>query len=150
MKPPKRADRDGRVAHGCGARSLMRIHVSVTGVCISLLFAVFLPSIEAILGLMGATCSIALSFIIPALLYSRLVLARAADEAGPPHESPGIGGRLAVLSLISFGVITAIIAVPLQLSELFGTLFRHEAYDTGFDAIALKHHTTEPPPASSG
>ena len=38
--------------------------------------AIGFPSIEAALGLLGATCSVSLSFVIPALLYKRLVVRR--------------------------------------------------------------------------
>ena len=50
----------------------------ITGVLIvgGLGVAIGFPSVDAALGLLGATCSVSLSFIIPALLYSRLVVAR--------------------------------------------------------------------------
>jgi len=90
----------------------------VTGVLIvgGLGIAIGFPSIEAALGLLGATCSVSLSFIIPALLYLRLAVKRDAatgERIRQPRARQAYG-------LIAFGVLAAALSIPVQLWEIIG------------------------------
>ena len=90
----------------------------VTGLLIvgGLGVAIGFPSIEAALGLLGATCSVSLSFVIPALLYKRLVVKRDAatgERIRQPRARQAYG-------LIAFGVLAAALSIPVQLWEIIG------------------------------
>ena len=71
---------------------------------------------DAFLGLMGATCSVSLAFVIPALLHRKHV----AGQPSPPgvHQPSPWPARV----LITFGVLVAAVSVPAQLVELKRTL----------------------------
>jgi hypothetical protein len=88
----------------------------ITGVLIvgGLGVAIGFPSVDAALGLLGATCSVSLSFIIPALLYRRLVVAR---DGVAWRAAPRV---LQARALILFGVLAALLSIPVQLWELLG------------------------------
>mmetsp|Transcript_52662 Transcript_52662/g.87508 ORF Transcript_52662/g.87508 Transcript_52662/m.87508 type:complete len:470 (+) Transcript_52662:70-1479(+) len=78
-------------------------------IVLSLVIAICFPSVESLLGLIGTTCSVSLSFVVPALLYRRLV------GSVQPIEW---GSRWMVTSLIGFGMIVASLSIPAQLSML--------------------------------
>lgn len=48
--------------------------ISTSGVVLSLLVAICFPMVENVLGLLGATSSVSLSFVVPAMLYQKYVL----------------------------------------------------------------------------
>ena len=56
-------------------RDVESAHVPITvgGVVGCLVVAVLFPQVEAVLGLIGSTCSVSLSFVIPAILYRDMV-----------------------------------------------------------------------------
>ena len=101
--------------------------LTVGMVLLALLVAICYPQVEVCLGLLGATCSVSLSFIIPALLYKRFV--HAASPHAPPLLAPGERGARweailpcgAVRLLIGFGIAVAAISIPVQLIEMAGT-----------------------------
>jgi len=108
----------------------------VTGVLIllSLAIAIGVPSIDAALGLLGATCSVTLCFIIPAVLYLRLVCGHR-DVAGGPPPSP-----FKAHLLIAFGLLVACLSIPVQLWELFHEhLTPERSYVPRPAGIAVEH-----------
>ena len=144
--------------------------LTAVGVITTLVVAIGFPSIEAVLGLMGATCSVSLSFFTPALLYRRFVLGRlpsvsvSSNRAGhlavrPLCHAPATPGHLTgggrpmdlllviftrqVRGLIFFGLAIAAVSIPQQLGELVRAVSSPgAAHDPNvvIDTIALQHH----------
>lgn len=85
--------------------------VTVVGVFLSLTIAVAFPAVENVLGLLGATSSVSLSFVIPALLYDRHVL-----QSTAPHPSQWASWVPKVL--MGFGLVLAALAIPVQIYEM--------------------------------
>ena len=108
----------------------------VTGVLIlgGLAIAIGVPSIDAALGLLGATCSVTLCFVIPAVLYLRLVCGHR-DVSGKPPPSP-----FKAHLLIAFGVLVACLSIPVQLWELYHEhLTPERSYVPRPAGIAVEH-----------
>lgn len=93
---------------------------TAAGIVLSLLVAIFFPSVESVLGLLGATCSVSLSFVVPAALYQRLVVA----PTPPAERSPW--SRAVVYLLVGFGLALAALSIPIQLGEIYKATKPHE------------------------
>ena len=84
-------------------------------VVLALVLALYFPEIDALLGLLGATCSVSLSFVVPPLLYRRHVVEL---EAHPRVRRE----RVLVGVLMTFGAAVAAASVPVTMWELVATV----------------------------
>ena len=64
---------EGWLARRGSSGSAVIQRLTLVGVVLSVVVSIAFPRVEAVLGLIGGTCSVSLSFVIPALLYRRLV-----------------------------------------------------------------------------
>jgi len=94
-------------AVGKGCRSQMRSLVTLSLIVVALIIAILIPKVDVLLSLMGGTCGVALSWVIPALLYKRHVT----DEQGIP------GNGLTYL-LLAFGLLVCVATTPLQIYDV--------------------------------
>ena len=92
-----------------------RKRVSAAMVVLALVLALYFPEIDALLGLLGATCSVSLSFVVPPLLYRRHVVEL---EAHPRVRRE----RVLVGVLMTFGAAVAAASVPVTMWELVATV----------------------------
>ncbi len=89
-------------------------------VFLALFVAIVFPSVEVFLGLVGATCSVTLTFVIPPLLYKHHVL----DDLNSAARTWGL---VCVYAMLVLGVVVAAVAIPVQVHELLIFLRRRRA-----------------------
>eukprot|EP00310_Coccolithus_braarudii_P009291 CAMPEP_0183370658 /NCGR_PEP_ID=MMETSP0164_2-20130417/103098_1 /TAXON_ID=221442 /ORGANISM="Coccolithus pelagicus ssp braarudi, Strain PLY182g" /LENGTH=419 /DNA_ID=CAMNT_0025547105 /DNA_START=8 /DNA_END=1264 /DNA_ORIENTATION=+ len=90
------------------SRAYLRPVVTLVLILVALTIAILIPKVDVLLSLMGGTCGVALSWVIPALLYQRHV----------SHEAGTVGGHVLTYVLLAFGLLVCLATTPLQIYDL--------------------------------